>query len=469
MTKLLFIAHYFPPDGGAGVQRALKFVQYLPAEGFLPVVLTGPVSRDYRWTPHDYTLLNAIPPYVPVHRTEERPPETDGKLRSRTERLLALPTPFARWWVPATVDLGVRVVQEEAFIFATMSPFASGEAARRLSLRLGIPWVADLRDPWALDEMQVYLSAWHRRLELRKMEQLLSTAALIVMNTPEAGKALQSAFPRLHQPLAVITNGYDGQDFTAPIAPRSDGKFRIVHSGYLHTDRGMQVRRRGIYRLLGGVHPSVDILTRSHTVLLDAVARWCEQTPELRKKVEIVLAGKASEQDHAAASRSPVASLIRFPGYLPHEQSLELVRTADLLFLPMHNLPPGERSRVVPGKTYEYMAAARPILAAVPDGDARDFLARCGMAFLCRPEDVRSMIEILRHVYSAWCNRNPLSKCNWEFVRTFERQTLTRKLAAAFRSLPAKATPKRQRTSQADLAPSCGSGCLACGPHSGAV
>jgi glycosyltransferase involved in cell wall biosynthesis len=217
--------------------------------------------------------------------------------------------------------------------------------------------------------------------------------------------------------------------------PRHDGKFRIIHSGYLHTDNGVELRKRKIYRLLGGAQSGVDILTRSHTVLLDAVERWRAQRPEIDNDLEIVFAGKTSEQDRAVVNESPVRSLVRFTGYVPHQNSVELVRTADLLFLPMHNLPLGRRSRIVPGKTYEYMASGRPILAAAPDGDARDFLHQCGTAMICRPDDAVEMVRILDEVYRAWKNKQATRHCNKPFVDQFERRNLTRNLAVAFRSM----------------------------------
>lgn len=442
MTKVLFIAYYFPPTGGAGVQRALKFVQYLPSEGVLPVVITGPSSPDSRWTPHDRSLMSSIPDCVSIHRISGSVPQEVSRLRRRVKRWLAQPKEFSKWWIKSATELAANVARDEALIFATMSPFESGEIAGELSLRLHLPWVADLRDPWALDEMEYYPSALHRRLEMRKMERVLSTASLIIMNTSEAAAALRSAFPRLRdQRIVSIPNGFDSADFSSPVASRRDGKFRIVHTGYLHTDSGTRLRKRMFYRVLGGVQAGVDILTRSHTVLLEAVARCCERHPEIRSAVEIVLAGNASPEDEEVVSASPVADLVRMPGYLSHAESLHLVRTADLLFLPMHNLPAGRRSRIVPGKTYEYMASGRPILAAVPDGDARDFLERCGTASICRPNEITAMVALIERAYSAWSNQEPAPCWNETFVRQFERRALAHTLAGAFHSLLAPVLP----------------------------
>jgi glycosyltransferase involved in cell wall biosynthesis len=436
MIKVLFIAYHFPPIGGAGVQRSLKFVQQLPSEGFLPIVVTGPGAVGDRWAPTDATLAEAIPSDVKVHRSEGPIPDSNGKLCGRLDRWLILPSTFSKWWRESAIATACREIDGARLIFATMSPFESAEVASEVSRRTGIPWVADLRDPWALDEMQVYPTGLHRSLEMVRMENTLSTAAMIVMNTPEAAVALRSSFPRLRQKkIVAITNGFDSEDLAAKVHPRTDSKFRIVHTGYLHTELGLQLRKRSIQRLLGGAERGLDVLTRSHVILLEAVKRWCTEQTDVLQDLEIVFAGQVSEADRAKALHGEFSSVVRFTGYLSHADSLQLVRTADLLFLPMHNLPHGKRARIVPGKAYEYMASGRPILAAVPDGDARDFLNQSGNAFVCRPDDIQAMMQILSHTHERWKNKQKDGTMNTDFVQRFERRNLTRELANAFRAV----------------------------------
>jgi len=160
----------------------------------------------------------------------------------------------------------------------------------------------------------------------------------------------------------------------------------------------------------------------------------------VRDDLELVLAGKTSTGDQAVVSKSPLAVQTRFTGYLSHAKSLELVRTADLLFLPMHNLPEGKRSRIVPGKTYEYIASERPILAAVPDGDARDFLAQTGTSLLCRPDDLATMAELIDLAYTSWKQGKCITRHNKAFCAAFERRSLTSTLARAFDTVLAERT-----------------------------
>jgi hypothetical protein len=429
--RALLIAYHFPPTGGGGVQRALAMAKYLPAAGVEPTVVTGPRLAEDRWAPEDDTLVAEIPTGLSVHRVASEPP-SPGKWGQRLERWGIRESAFARWWVDSVGSLGATVAPGHDVILATMSPFASGEAARQLSERTTIPWIADLRDPWALDEMQVYPTRLHRRRERARMERLLASAAMVVMNTPEAARAVREELPGIADtPVVTVTNGFDRSQFEAPLSARPQRRFRIVHSGSLHSDAGIRLSQR----LLGGARADVDILTRSHDRLLRAIEQWFVIRPEVADRVELLLVGDATDEDRAVVAASPAASIVRFVGYVSHSESIRLLREADLLFLPMQNLPPGERSRIVPGKTYEYLASGRPILGAVPDGDTRDFLAASGAARLCRPDDVGGMTTILDEVFLAWRSGGTKERKDEAFLARFERRTLSNQIADALRSV----------------------------------
>lgn len=428
MSRVLFLAYHFPPIGGAGVQRSAKFVRYLPELGCDPLVVTGPgPAVDDQWTPTDTSLGRELPPELPVVRVDRPRPRASTGARARAERWLGVPTPFARWWIDGAVEAS-HEVPEVDLVYASLSPYESAEAAARIASERGRPWVADLRDPWALDEMRVYVTGLHRRLDLRRMHSSLASAAAIVMNTPEAARRLVDAFPDFARKLVVaIPNGYDATDFDVAPAPRDDATFRIVHTGYLHTELGRDERRRArARRLLGGSTTGVDILTRSHVFLLEAVERLRREESAL--PVELHLAGVASPGDRAAAR----SDAVQFRGYLPHAETLALVRSADLLFLPMQELPRGVRATIVPGKTYEYLGSGRPILAAVPDGDARDLLARVPQAHLCRPADVEGMTEIIRELVRRKRSDGAQPDARAEVVLDYERRHLTDALASVF-------------------------------------
>lgn len=432
MRKVLFLAYHFPPIGGAGVQRAVKFARYLPAYGYQPVVVTGPGGAGDRWTPEDQTLADELPVGTEVHRVQGPEPPRSSGLRGRAERLLDLPSPFSRWWVDGAVAVGREAGSDVDLILGELVPYFTAEAAGMLARGLERPWIADLQDPWALDEMWVYPSGLHRRLDVRRMRRLLSSASGIIMNTPEAVLRVRRHLPELSEtPIVSIPNGFDQSDFARSAPERVDGAFRIVHTGFLHTDLGMRHRKTRLLRTLLGGMPvrGVDFLTRSHVYLLEAVESLIEAEPELRSTIEVHLAGALTDADRQVAARS---SVVRVHGYLSHRETVELLQSADLLFLPMHDLPPGIRAGLVPGKTYEYLASGRPILASVPEGDARDLLAEAGTAHLCRPSDTAAMAEIIQSQLRRWRAGAGSPSPRADVVSRYERRQQVRELAAFF-------------------------------------
>jgi glycosyltransferase involved in cell wall biosynthesis len=262
------------------------------------------------------------------------------------------------------------------------------------------------------------------------------------MNTPEAAHALHTGFPDLNgRPVRAIPNGFDPADFAGAEPARTGERFRIVHTGYLHTALGMSGSGRA-RRLLGGSAAGVDILARSHVHLMAALEHIAATDSGLASTIEVHMAGVLSPAD-----RSVIGSGVTVceHGYVEHSRSVELMRSADLLFLPMHDLPAGRRATIVPGKTYEYLAAGRPILAAVPDGDARDLLAETPQARLCRPADAAAMEAIIRAEAAAWRERGPVpTQVAPELLARFERRSLAAELAAVLDAVTATGTvPER--------------------------
>jgi glycosyltransferase involved in cell wall biosynthesis len=441
MRNVLFLAYFFPPLGGPGTQRSAKLVRDLPAHGYQPLVVTGPGASTDRWDPEDATLMADVPDDVRVVRVEGAPPPN----ASRTQRWLDVMPPIWRWWVDGAVEAARPLLSEVDVIYAGMGPYQTAFAAARLAGESGIPWIADLRDPWALDEMQIYPTAMHRRRTLARMRGVLASAHAIVMNTPEAATALQDAFPELGMKLVrSIPNGYDAADFPPRLGPprTPDGRFRIVHSGSLHTDDGLrQARRRRMHDVLGGAKP-VDVLARSHVHLVAALRELAQRVPQIGDAIELHLAGVVTEADRAVAAGTNTI----VHGYLDHLASVELVRSADLLFLPMHDLPAGHRARIVPGKTYEYLASGRPILAGVPDGDARDRLLRAPTATVCRPTDVAALAEAValeaRHVLE----HGPRPDAQPEIATGYERALAARALAEVLDRLTSRVRTLHPRT-----------------------
>jgi len=398
VRKLLLLAYFFPPIGGAGAQRNTKLARYLPEFDWELSVVTGPGLPEYHWTPIDNTLLEEIPADVRVCRVPGPEPAFSRGWRDRAERWLVVESPWQRWWDEHAVSTALEVGHDVDLVYASLAPYNTAEAAVAIADALGKPLVVDLEDPWAFDEMTIYPSALHRRLDLHRMRKTLASADGVVMNTPEAASRVLRRFSTLEEAfVTAIPNGYDAADFSGP-PPDADGKVRIVHAGSLHTDFAFRHKRlRPLRAVLQGAASGVDPLTRSHVFLLEAIRQLLREQPEISERVELHLVGTLTDEDREVVGD---AHFVVEHGFVNHRETIDLIRSATLLFLPMHDLAEGRRVAIVPCKTYEYLASGRPILAAVPDGDARDLLAEAGNACLTRPSDVAGMKQAIEDALS---------------------------------------------------------------------
>ena len=392
-------------------------------------MLTGPGAAGV-WTPHDTSLLDEVAGVTTV-RASGPIPERAGGWRGRADRLLDRQDAFTRWWVDAIVRAGSALRDDVDIVLAEVAPYETAFGAQALAAAKGVPWIADLQDPWALDEMWLYPSAVHRARARRQMRRSFASAAAVVMNTPEAAVRVVQAFPELGggDRVLSIPNGFDPADFVDVAPVTGDGAFRIVHTGYLHTEFALDHQRsRRLRRLAGGMPiRDVDFLTRSHVYLLEAVAKLELAQPELRGSIEVHLVGNLTAADRDVAAPYP---FVQLHGFRPHAETIAVLKGADLLFLPMHDLPQGTRAGLVPSKTYEYVASGRPILAAVPDGDARDLLARVGSATLCRPAAVECLSAAIHEAVRARQAGTPLPRPNEAVVAEYDYRRLAARMAS---------------------------------------
>jgi glycosyltransferase involved in cell wall biosynthesis len=424
-TVMLLTSH-FPPVGGPATQRTLNLVRHFPSLGWTPIVVTGCGLGGSFWAPDDSVLERQLAADLRVVRVAT--PEARG-FQKRLERLFALPGSFGREFAERTSAVARELRGQVDVLLCEFGLYDVAQAARRLSGELGVPWVADLQDPWALDEMWLYPTGLHRRIDLRRMRRTVADASAAILNTSEAAERVRLAFPELDGArISAVPSGFNPSDFAEPVPQRKDAKFRIVHTGSLHTELGLRERRRGsLRRALGGRPvPAVDILTRSHVFLLEAIDRLARRDSSLRGVVELHLVGPLTEADEIVAEASPAS---RCHGFLSHGDTLRMIRSADLLFLPMQDLPKGVRAGIVPTKAYEYAASGRPILAAVPEGDARDLLAQLGTATIVDPGDTLAMEKALEAETARWRRSEPPPAPNSDVLRAFEYRAIARRVA----------------------------------------
>ncbi|MDQ8201094.1 glycosyltransferase [Pelagicoccus enzymogenes] len=425
MKPILFVAYHFPPQGGAGVQRTLKFVENLPNFGIQPIVITTNATSESRWTPKDKTLNREIPSNIHVYRLAWHAAHNDD-----------------HDFISQIVRIGEKHKAEA--LISTHSPYPDTSPSGKAAESLGVPWIVDLRDPWALDEFQSYRTAYHRWKDIQKMKQCLQHADRIIMNTVEAAKAVHNQFGLVFEKkTSVIPNGYDQNDFLkAKATDKDDDRFKaenlnIVHTGAFHTALGMRSRRTRILNMvLGRTRSDVNHLARSAYYLLRAFDAFQNRHPDRAKCFNFVFAGKMTSGDNDCIKRSKAQNNITTTGYLNHIKSISYLLSADVLFLPMHGLSQRRRATIVPSKAYEYMASGRPILAAVPDGDAKDILTSYDNCYFCNPTSTKDYITALTKIHEDW-KENRIATQNWtsDEGNFYERKNLTKLLASTIHDL----------------------------------
>ena len=430
---VLVVAHNFPPVGGAATQRALGFLRHLPRLGFRTIVLTGPGNATDFWSPRDEALTAEIPRGLEVVRVRGPEPHAPEGARRRVGRLLARPTPFRRWFAGAALEaVRSQLAARPDVILGELVPYDVSEAVVGLSRELARPWVADLHDPWAFDEMWLYPTGWHRHVDTRRMARVLATASAVVMNTEEAAKRVRSGLDIGEVPVFAIPSGFGAEHFVGPPATKDPATFRIVHTGTMHLASGLDHRRKRRWRAVtrGMPFPGVDFVSRSHYYLVTAVEHLLDARPALAEELEFLLVGPTTSADDELSDRFP---FVRRLGFQTYSETIALIRSADLLFLPMHEMPGGARAGLVPTKTYEYLASGRPILAAVPGGDARDLLKSTRGARVCDPSDVGAMTDALRSSIEAWRAGEVPVLVDEQAVARFEYGRLAEQLAVVLR------------------------------------
>ena len=432
VKRVLILSYYFPPDGGPGTQRALKFSKYLPDFGWSPIVVTRTEERERnRWEPEDKSLEGEIGEETTVIRVAPAP----GEIPPWVEECPTIGP--ARDWIGPACEAAERIIREAqpAAVLITMSPFDLSFIGQRIAQATDVPVVVDLRDPWALDGWRVQSNRSGWSADFRIMSDTLTGASAVIANTPEARRAFLSEIGGLEPDrVGVIPNGFDAEDFGAldgARPARNPARFRLVHTGTLHCAHMLRLRGlSGFLRRLKQFRPEpIDPTGRTIEPLMRAVALLDRDHHPLVEKLDIVLTGTVDDATKRLVDKAGLARTVHYAGYLSHQDSVASLIAADALFLPLHALPPGHRSRIVPGKTYEYLAAGKPILGCLPDGDARDLVERSGLGYLADPIDPHSIQDALIRLYRDWDGGGLDDARPAEWVNDYERRALTQNLA----------------------------------------
>ncbi len=372
--KILIVSLYFPPAGGPGVQRPLKFAQHLSELGFEVHVLA---PDDPKWVHRDASL--EIPAGVIVHRARNIGPrarvpreELYGKQgldrlkrqASITARRLLVPDGSVLWNVTA-IPTAVRIVRREGIeVVLTTSPPGSvhlvGAAVRN---RTSARWVADLRD--------AIVGFAHRRREIRGEATLARLVARRADAVVAAADGIADEMRKVEPGLdvQVVENGSDFEEFDGLEYTRGE-QFRITHAGNFFGRRSPRAFLEAL-RLLDDA-----VVARFVGGLPVRDAEWVE-TSGLGSRVESI-------------------------PFVPRGESLALQRDSEALLLLIPEAD-GRGRGVLTAKVFEYLAAERPILAVVPpDGQAAALIRETGAGVVVAPDDVEGIAEALRDLEARW-------------------------------------------------------------------
>jgi hypothetical protein len=377
VKRVLMVAFHFPPlSGGSGIQRTLKFAQYLPQFGWAPVVLSA--HRRAFAASGDEQMAD-IPAEAVVHRAFALDSSRHLSLKGRYPGFLALPDRWVSWLVGA-VPAGLILIRKyRPDVIWSTYPIATahliGLALHRLS---GIPWMVDMRDP--MSDNYYPLDPFLHRIFRCIENKVINSCSAVVCTTAGAVAAYRARFPHLPAThFTLIENGYDETDFSrAQQAQPPAGvgtRFRLVHSGV--------------------VYP----LERDPIPLFQALAALQQRGALAHGNFELVL--RATGHDGFLAGlleQYGIASLVTLAPPLPYRAALaEMLRADGLLILQAANC-----NHQVPAKLYEYLRARRPILACTDRaGETAATLEHAGIDTIVALDSKNEIMQGLMHFIAA--------------------------------------------------------------------
>lgn len=433
MKRVLIISYYWPPTGGSGVQRWVKFAKYLPSEGWQPVIYT---PENPEQLAVDHSLEAEIPAEAEIVKTRiVEPYELYKKFLKRSghskEAVEVNPVnaqnksalqKIAMWvrgnlfrpdprcmWIRPSVKFLKKYLEEHPvdLIVSTGPPQSMHMIGMKLAGETGLPWIADFRDPWTKIFYFKHLSMtaaterWHKKME----KKVLDNATVVVAVSPLVQQEFQAM---TKTPVRLITNGFDECDFAGETchdaAGGKDKDFTLTHTGLFAADG-------------------------NPTTLWEVLAEKCKEDKVFRKYLRIKLIGKTDRQITESIEAAGLGESLTDMGYQPHEKAVEEQRKASLLILPLRKEP--EYKAVLPGKLFEYLASSRPVLGiGQPDGAMSMILDSTKTGKVLEWNDKESIASFIDDCWE----RHKVGNLMVEDadISQFTRRSLTRRMAELF-------------------------------------
>jgi glycosyltransferase involved in cell wall biosynthesis len=349
---VLILAYHFPPENAIGAARPFRFYKYLSRMGFRCHVITAaPVASL-----PELDAETVSDPFITSPRTGV------GWHIERSIRKVVLPGATGSQWAVHAYRAALRFLEQNerrnATVFSTYPPLGTPLAAYWLKRRLGLPWIADFRDPMADNPGNLELTALTKPT-YRKLEQIfIRSADIVIANTDAAQQKLKEEYPDRSERLQLIWNGFDPEDRLHPLPALSEARRVLAHVGELYGGRDVSPVLRSIRRLID----SGRLSDRSFQVHL----------------VGLVAPGSIPEPEFVAAAERE-GWLKLEADRMPQAQARKLIQRSESLLL----VQP-QSAIQVPGKLFEYLQIGRPILAFVPpQSPVERILERSGVPYRC--------------------------------------------------------------------------------------
>lgn len=423
MKKVLIVAYNFPPVGGAGVQRPVKFVKYLRRFGWEPVVLT--VSNPS--VPiQDAALLKDVPEGVKIYRARSLEPSYEAKQTFSSAQkqgggikaiikkyisMLLLPDLQVLWW-PGLIAKILKVIRIEKpdCLYVTAPPFSSFVPVVAVGKIFGIPVVLDYRDEWVFSR-----TSWENSSKSRLaffMDSFLER--MVLANCQAFTTATQSYIdsivkhygPDLINKGEVITNGYDADDFVC------EPKNRVIEEPQIITI----------------VYTGTVWNVTSLDVFCSTLGKYLSLNPTMKQRIRVKVFGRVLGDETKYLEAESLKDIIECYGYIDHEKVVGEMLNADILLLTLSDLPGAEK--IIHGKAFEYMASGKHIFALIPQGEVNTLITEYyGNITVANPTDIKNSYVSLEYLLN---NIEEVKKRESKDVSGFLRKNLTAKLVSLF-------------------------------------
>ena len=420
MKKALIITYYWPPAGGPGVQRWLKFVKYLPDFDITPIVY---IPENPNYPIIDESFVSEIPEEVTIYRYPIKEPYklaslfskkqakriSSGIIKTKNQSFLEkimlwvrgnffIPDARKNWVKPSVKFLSGIIEKEEIdTIITTGPPHSVHLIGHHLKQKGKLKWLADFRDPWTSigyhKELKLTTKSKQKHKELECM--VLNTADQIVVTSQTTKEEFKGISKK---PISVITNGYDS-DYKGDKTKTDD--FTLSHVGSLLSERNPRVLWRVLAQLL-------------------------EENGPFKQHFKLRLAGVVSEDVMKSIYDSGLENYTELLGYVSHGRAIQLQQESQVLLLVEIDSP--ETEGILPGKLYEYMAAKRPILAIGPKNwDANQIISDTNTGATFNYESKTDLKNVILKWFAAYQKGN--LKTESKGIEKYSRRELTRELS----------------------------------------